>query len=327
MIVELDGEPVFVGTGSVPWSREVAVASGGAGAAPAAGNAPAVAARGATDDAGPDTAGRPDADGPDGARPVLLLLHGAGMDRTVWVLLARYFARHGWNVVAPDWPAHGGSGGAPLASVEAQASWAWRLLDALRAGHDLGDGPLVCAGHSMGALAAVAMAGERPEGVAHLLLLGAGYPMAVGAPLMDAAEANERAAIDMITIHGHAHASRLGRNTMAGISVVNQAAALLARAAPGVLHADLAACHAWQGAEAAAERFGPARTTILAGEEDRMTPSRGTRTLATLLDGRIVTLGDCGHMMMGERPEATLVAMREAVSDAVSERTVRTRGT
>lgn len=277
MIVELDGERVFVGTGGAAW---------------------------------PDPT---DAGAEEGGRPILLLLHGAGMDRTVWVLLARYFARHGWNVVAPDLPGHGGSAGAPLATVDDQADWIWRLLDALRAEHALGDGPLVLAGHSMGALAAVATAGRRPDDIAHLLLFGAGYPMAVGAPLMDAAEANARAAIDMITIFGHAHASRLGRNTMAGISVVNQAAALLERAAPGVLHTDLAACNAWDGAEAAAERYGKGRTTIVAGDADRMTPARGTRTLAGLLDARVVTLRDCGHMMMAEQPETTLRAMRDAL--------------
>ena len=276
MNLELDDAPVFVGTGHVDWST---------------------------------------------TRPTLVLLHGAGMDRTVWVLLARYFARHGWNVVAPDWPAHGKSGGAVLTTIEAQASWLWRLLDGLRdadrsqeAGR-LGDGPLVVAGHSMGALASVAMAGERPDAIARLLLLGAGYPMGVGAPLLDAAKADERAAVDMITIFGHAHASRLGRNTLAGISVVNQAAALIERTASGVLYADLAACNAWTGAEAAAKAFGAGRTTIIAGDEDRMTPSRGTTKLAGLLDADVVTLDDCGHMMMSEQPESTLRAMRAVLAD------------
>ena len=288
MIVELDGEHVFVGNGSGRWRGEGA--------------------------AGPETAPT------NAARPVLLLLHGAGMNRTVWVLQARWFARHGFDVVAPDLPAHGGSGGSALTSIEAQADWTWRLIDTLRDGElapighgTLSPGPIVCAGHSMGALVAVAMAGQRPKDVERLLLLGAGYPMAVGEPLLAAAEANERTAIDMITVYGHAHASRLGRNPVAGISVVNQAAALLARAAPGVLHTDLAACNVWRGAEAAAERFGTGRTAILAGESDRMTPARGTRALSELLGARVLMIADCGHMMMSERSQPTLEAMRAAL--------------
>ena len=308
MIVELDGERVFVGNGSGRWQGD-----------------------------------RSETDSPDEARPVLLLLHGAGMDRTIWVLLARWFARHGHDVVAPDLPGHGGSGGAPLESVEALAGWTWRLIDRLReggggerarAGGERGEAsgenggenarpaaswpalspaPVVCAGHSMGALVCTAMAGQRPDEVEQLLLLGAGYPMAVGEPLLAAAAANERAAIDMITIYGHAHASRLGRNPVAGISVLNSAAALLSRASPGVLHTDLAACNAWRGAEAAAERFGTGRTSIVAGDADRMTPMRGTRALAALLGARVSSLDDCGHMMMSERPQPTLDAMRAAV--------------
>ena len=250
-------------------------------------------------------------------RPVLLLVHGAGMDRTVWVLLARWFARHGFDVVAPDLPAHGGSGGEPLRSVEAMADWTWRLLDVLRAEHGLSHGPLVLAGHSMGALVAVAMAGARPgpDELARLVLLGAGYPMAVGAPLLAAAAANEHAAIDMIAVYGHAHASRLGRNTVAGISVVNSAMALLERAAPGVLHTDLAACDAWSGAEAAAAGVGAGRAGIVAGAEDRMTPMRGTRRLAELLGAAVAPIAGCGHMMMSERPDETLAAMRDAIGD------------
>ncbi len=63
--------------------------------------------------------------------PTLFMQHGAGMNRTVWVLLGRYFARHGYNVVLADLPGHGNSAGAPLPSIEANAEWLWRLLEAL----------------------------------------------------------------------------------------------------------------------------------------------------------------------------------------------------
>lgn len=273
-------------------------------------------------------------------RPVLLLLHGAGMDRTVWVLLARYFARHGWNVVAPDLPAHGASGGAALDTIDAQADWVWQLIDHLRrgvtrvdepvaqsgdqsgatpvAGLSIGDGALVAAGHSMGALATLAMAGQRPGDIVRLVLLGVGYPMAVGEPLLAAACANDRAAVDMITIYGHAHASRLGRNTVAGISVVNSAAALIGRTAPGVLHVDLAACNAWQGGEMAAQVFGKERSGIIVGSEDRMTPMRATRQLVGLLDAELRVLEDCGHMVMSEQPETVLQALKCELDMATS---------
>ena len=43
-----------------------------------------------------------------GARTVVLV-HGAGMDHTVWALQGRHLAFHGWNVLAVDLPGHGRS--------------------------------------------------------------------------------------------------------------------------------------------------------------------------------------------------------------------------
>ena len=57
----------------------------------------------------------------DAKKPGVLFIHGAGMDHSVWVMPARYFARHGFAVLAPDLPAHGRSGGGALTSVSAMA--------------------------------------------------------------------------------------------------------------------------------------------------------------------------------------------------------------
>ena len=34
------------------------------------------------------------------AQPVVVFLHGAGLDHTVWALLARWFAHHGCGVLS-----------------------------------------------------------------------------------------------------------------------------------------------------------------------------------------------------------------------------------
>lgn len=281
MRFELDGMPVFIGQGGAEWSAD---------------------------------------------RATLVLLHGAGMDRTVWVLLARYLARHGFDIIAPDFPAHGGSGGSALESVETLAEWSVRLLDALASSHGIAAGEVVLAGHSLGSLVALEAAalrvrrGAGPAAVSEssdrLLLLGTGYPMAVGDALLGAAHAGRREAIDMIAIFGHGYASRLGHNSVPGVSTSNLARALLARAAPGVLHADLQACHRYAGAEAAAEVLSGTRVNIIAGDEDRMTPMAATRRLAELLGAEVDLIAGSGHMMMGEQPELVLQAMRRALAQA-----------
>ncbi len=246
-------------------------------------------------------------------RKTLVLLHGAGMDRTVWVLLARYFARHGFNVVTPDLPAHGASQGEVLESIDAQAAHLWDLLDALQRDHALPDTPVILGGHSMGALSAIAAAGLQPLRVEQLLLLGAGYPMAVGQALLDAAKANTQAAVDMIALYSHSFASQIGHNAVAGISVQNSAMALLERSAPGVLYADLQACNAYTGLAQAAANIGPGKCTLIAGDADRMTPLKMSNKLVAQLRGELVVLNSCGHMLMSEQPEQTLQAVRRVL--------------
>src|SRR5262245_65945027 len=83
------------------------------------------------------TGGRPF----DPARPVTVFLHGAGCDHTVWQLPARWFAWHGYSVLAVDLPGHGRSEGPPLTSMADLGAWVGRLLDAAGVAPAALDGP------------------------------------------------------------------------------------------------------------------------------------------------------------------------------------------
>ena len=72
------------------------------------------------------TGGRPF----DAAKPVVVFIHGAGMDHTVWPLQARWFAHHGRSVLAVDLPGHGRSEGKPIGSIEALGAWLGALIAA-----------------------------------------------------------------------------------------------------------------------------------------------------------------------------------------------------
>ncbi len=96
----------------------------------------------------------------DRARPTIVFVHGAANDHSVWALQSRYFAHHGYNVLAVDLPGHGRSGGEALASIEAIADWLAALLDAL------GVERAALVGHSMGSLAALDAAARHPSACA-----------------------------------------------------------------------------------------------------------------------------------------------------------------
>src|SRR5947209_17719274 len=66
----------------------------------------------------------------DKSQPTIVLLHGAGFDRSTWALHSRWFAHHGFGVLAPDLPGHGRSSGAPLPTIAEMADWTASLLDA-----------------------------------------------------------------------------------------------------------------------------------------------------------------------------------------------------
>lgn len=244
-------------------------------------------------------------------QPTLVLIHGAGLNRTVWTLFTRYFARRGYNVLAPDLPGHGNSGGDALPTIEAMGQWVNAFLDLCGKEFDaLSLEDVLLAGHSMGSLVALQAVGDEPIRYASVALLGTAYPMVVGPPLLNAAKANEQAAVDMITLFGHSPASRLGRNPIAGVSVMNVGAALLESAAPGVLYNDLAACNNYAEGEQAAAAAGASSVTAILGVDDQMTMPKGGRALASLIAGcKIIEIKDCGHMMLGEQPEAALQAM------------------
>jgi pimeloyl-ACP methyl ester carboxylesterase len=249
------------------------------------------------------TGGRPF----DPAQPSVLFIHGAGMDHTVWALQARYFAHHGRSVLAVDLPGHGRSGGELLQSVGAMASWIVKLLDAA------GVQSAALVGHSMGALIALEVAASAPARVRGLALLGVAERMPVHPDLQAAADGNRRLGPELVSSWGHGRSGHIGGNPAPGLWMMGGSLQLLERAPAGALAADLAACNAYDGARAAAARVA-CPTLLLLGGHDRMTPPAKAKPLAEAIEGaRTVILPTAGHMLMSERPDAVIDALREVI--------------
>jgi pimeloyl-ACP methyl ester carboxylesterase len=239
----------------------------------------------------------------DAAKRTIVFVHGAGLDHSWWGLQSRYFGYHGFNVLAVDLPAHGRSGGAPLASTGAMADWVKNVLDEKK----IKSATLV--GHSMGSLVALEFAARYPERAERIALIGIAYPMKVSDVFLDAAKRNDQAAYDMETIWGHAAQVPFAGNPNPGMWMYGDTLARLARLAPGVLHTDLSACNAYAGGmEAAAKVKCPALFVL--GARDMMTPPRAAQDISKAVAGsRTVTIGPSGHSLMSEAPDATLDAL------------------
>jgi len=240
----------------------------------------------------------------DKSQPTVVLLHGAGFDHSIWSLHSRWFAHHGFGVLAPDLPGHGRSSGAPLPTIAEMADWTASLLDAA------GAAKAKLVGHSMGSLIALETAARHPAKVSALGLIGTAAAMTVGPDLLKAAEANDRSAIDMVSIWGLGFQAELGGSLAPGLWMHSGAQRVLERCRPGVLFNDLSACNAYQGALAAAAQI-TVPVTLVLGERDMMTPARAGKALAAALpSSRTVVLRGAGHMMMAERPDELLAALQ-----------------
>ena len=236
-------------------------------------------------------------------QPAVVFIHGGGLDHSVWIHQSRYFAHHGFNAIALDLPGHGRSDGNPFPSIAEMAHWVARAADALDIER------FYVAGHSMGSLVALEVAGLYPARVDAATLVGCAVPMVVTGALLGAAKANDHAAFDMITLWGHRMGAQLGGNPAPGMWMTGGGVRLLERSRPGVLHNDLNACNEYRhGLETAAKITCPVHLVI--GREDVMAPPRATRELiAALSVVRVVELAECGHMLMAEQPDAVRDAL------------------
>ena len=184
------------------------------------------------------------------------------------------------------------------------ADWTAALLDAA------GVAKARLIGHSMGSLIALETAARHPAKVSGLSLIGTAATMTVGPDLLKAAEANNHDAIDMVSIWGLGYQAELGGSLAPGLWMHSGAQRVLENCKPGVLFNDLSACNAYQNALAAAATIA-VPTTLVLGERDMMTPAKAGKALAAALpNARTVVLPGAGHMMMAERPDELLAALR-----------------
>ena len=243
---------------------------------------------------------------PDG-QPILLI-HATGFHARVWdETVARLPQHH--RIIAVDMRGHGQSEKKGLL-----LDWSIPPKDIGELVTHLGLTNAIGVGHSMGALVALDCAARHGGLVSRLALLGVAPKMPVHPDLLAAAAADDPKAIDLICDWGHGPTGHLGGHRAPGLWMLGGAGQLLAASRPGALSRDLVNCNAYlEAVERAAAVACP--TLLLLGERDKMTPARAGRKLAeSIADAEVVVLPGTGHMMMLERPDETLDALKAFVA-------------
>lgn len=253
-----------------------------------------------------------------GEGPPLVLVHGLGGMATNWRLVAPALAAER-RVILPELPGHGGS--AALAGAATIAPFAEALLGVADAE---GAAPAPWVGHSLGGLVALRAAATRPDAVT-------GVVLAAGA--------------------GISSASRLSEAVLGVLGVV-QPGRVLGRRARGVSRSRLGRrlAFGWWGVAdpdgfepAMAEAFlsGPPQHTdtitagraliasdpraeldgvgcpclCLWGADDHWVPLKDGIEYARRLRAPLRVIADCGHLLIGERPDAVVRAVRDFLAE------------
>ncbi len=245
----------------------------------------------------------------DPAKPTVVFIHGVLNDHSVWILQSRWFANHGWNVLAVDLPGHCKSAGKPPATVEEAAQFIVALLDAA------GVEKAALVGHSFGSLIALETAARAPARVSHLAMVGTAYPMAVSPALLDSALNAPMKAIDMVNTFSHSMLapppSSLGPGTwLYGGSRALMRRVLASNREVNVFHVGFNACNDYANGEAAIAAV-QCPVLFLLGAADQMTPPKAARTLSAKAPSSKTVVVQAGHALMTEAPDEVLFALRD----------------
>ena len=241
----------------------------------------------------------------DKSLPTVVFLHGSGLDHRSWALQTRWFAFHGYSVIAPDFPAHSLSEGEALDSIEAMAAWLWQLLD------EMGVDKCSLVGHSQGGLVALEAAASQAHRVRSLSLIGCASVIAVNEHLLAMSENDQPSAVDAMLTWGFGEAYQFGRSNIPGQAPIGIGWQIMC---DNPLHADLTACQKYTNGEQAASKV-TAPTQLVLAKNDKMTPLKFGLGLEKSLANCVSTaiLG-VGHMIPMEAPEKCLTELQHFIT-------------
>jgi pimeloyl-ACP methyl ester carboxylesterase len=219
----------------------------------------------------------------------VVLIHGAGGTHQYWPPQVRRLP--GCRIFALDLPGHGKSAGDR--GCQSISEYTENILDWLEG---IGLHRAVFIGHSMGSAIALSLGLDYPERVLGLGLVGAGAQLRVNPTLLQEASnpATYSRAVEMVV--------KWSFTSQAPENLLNLASRCMLGTRQSVFYGDLLACEAFDVQNRIGEIRNP--TLVICGEQDKMTPVRGSQHLVNQIpNARLELVAGAGHMVMLERPE------------------------
>jgi len=241
----------------------------------------------------------------DASLPTVVFLHGSGLDHRSFALQARWFAYHGYSVLAPDFPGHSLSKGEPCSSIEESAVWLADFLDkaGVTAAHIVG--------HSQGFLTALEFAKTHPDRILSLCAIGTAAGIPVNQALIDTAKDSAAKAAYMMVNWGFGPGAHNGISAVPGMQPLAIGRAIMSA---NPLAVDLQACADYSGGAKAAQTLGNILGCCILADKDKMTPLKAGVKLAESMGVIPTIIKGYGHMLPIEAPRKTLEALRQFIS-------------
>ena len=250
------------------------------------------------------TGGRPF----DKKKPLIVFIHGSGLSHITWVLQTRYFAFHGYSVLAIDLPGHGYSEGPALETIEAQGKWISDVIDSV----DIKEASLV--GHSQGCLIALECASQFPDKIKSIGLMGGAGAIPMNPELLDLAEQGDPKAVDLMMDWAHGPAGHFGGHPVPGLHHMNLGGSIVINGSvKNALGVDFRACDNYKNGFEAAKKIKCPAINIL-GDRDRMCPIKQGKKLADHIENsEVEIIENCGHMILLEEAGKSLELLKKFI--------------
>ncbi len=241
----------------------------------------------------------------DSSLPTVVFIHGSGLDHRSFALQTRWFAYHGYSVLAPDLPGHSLSVGEACASIEDSAKWMADYLDVagVSAAH--------LVGHSQGFLTALEFAKANPGRVLSLCAIGTAAAIPVNQALIDTAKESSAKAAHMMVNWGFGPSTHNGISPVPGMQPIAIGRAIMSA---NPLAVDLQSCANYTGGDEAVGSLGNIPGACILADKDKMTPLKAGLKLAEGMGVTPVVIKGYGHMLPIEAPRKTLEALRVFIS-------------